>query len=114
MQAQLGWLFLSFAILFEVAGTTATKLSKGFTVLTPSILLFIFYGFALALNTLAMRTIELSIAYAIWAGVGTAITTGIGILYFKEPATAMKLVSISLIIFGVVGLHMAQGNGQEH
>lgn len=101
------WLFLSGAILFEVAGTTCMKLSRGFTVLTPSFLMFAFYACAFGMNTIATRTIELSVAYAIWSGVGTALTAAIGILYFREPATAIKMVSLTLIIIGVMGLHSA-------
>ena len=101
------WLFLSGAILFEVAGTTCMKLSRGFTVLTPSFLMFAFYACAFGMNTIATRTIELSVAYAIWSGVGTALTAAIGILYFREPATALKMVSLTLIIIGVMGLHSA-------
>lgn len=101
------WYYLAGAILFEVAGTTCMKLSRGFAELTPSVLMFAFYACAFALNTVAVRTIELSVAYAIWSGVGTALTAGIGILYFKEPATAVKMVSLTLIIIGVMGLHSA-------
>jgi small multidrug resistance pump len=101
------WYFLGGAILFEVAGTTCMKLSKGFTVLTPSLLMFALYGCAFALNTVATKTIELSVAYAIWSGVGTALTAAIGIFYFKEPATTVKLVSLGLIVIGVMGLHSA-------
>jgi small multidrug resistance pump len=101
------WYFLSGAILFEVAGTTCMKLSKGFTELTPSVLIFVFYGCAFALNTVAVKTIDLSVAYAIWSGVGTALTAMIGILYFKEPAGTMKMISLSLIVIGTMGLHSA-------
>lgn len=101
------WLFLSGAILFEVAGTTCMKLSRGFTVLTPSFLMFAFYACAFGMNTIATRTIELSVAYAIWSGVGTALTAAIGIFYFREPATALKMVSLTLIVIGVMGLHSA-------
>ena len=101
------WYFLSGAILFEVAGTTCMKLSRGFAEITPSIMMFVFYGCAFALNTVAVKTIELSVAYAIWSGVGTALTGAIGILYFKEPATAVKMVSLTLIVIGVMGLHSA-------
>jgi small multidrug resistance pump len=101
------WLFLSGAILFEVAGTTCMKLSKGFTELTPSVLMFAFYAFAFLLNTVAVKTIELSVAYAIWSGVGTALTAMIGILYFKEPVGTVKMVSLGLIVIGVMGLHSA-------
>ena len=82
------WYFLGGAILFEVAGTTCMKLSKGFTGSRPASMIFVFYGCAFGLNTVAIKTIELSVAYAIWSGIGTALTATIGILYFKEPATA--------------------------
>ncbi len=101
------WFFLAGAILFEVAGTTCMKLSRGFTEFVPSVMIFVFYACAFALNTVATKTIELSVAYAIWSGVGTALTAAIGILYFKEPATAMKMASLGLIVIGVIGLHSA-------
>ena len=100
-----GWMFLSLAILCEVAGTTSMKLSMGLTKLTPSILIFVFYSGAFAFNALATRTMELSVAYAVWAGIGTALTALIGIYYFREPAGVMKLCSIGLIVIGVIGLH---------
>lgn len=101
------WYFLGGAILFEVAGTTCMKLSKGLTELTPSIMMFVLYGCAFLLNTVAVKSIELSVAYAIWSGVGTALTAAIGILYFKEPASTIKLISVGLIVIGVMGLHSA-------
>ena len=70
-------------------------------------MMFVFYACAFGLNTVAVKTIELSVAYAIWSGVGTALTGAIGILYFKEPATAIKMVSLTLIIVGVMGLQSA-------
>lgn len=101
------WYFLSGAILFEVAGTTCMKLSHGFSVLVPSVLMFAFYACAFFLNTVAVKTIELSVAYAIWSGVGTALTAAIGMLYFKEPASTVKMISLTMIIIGVMGLHSA-------
>ena len=65
------------------------------------------YACAFGLNTVATKTIELSVVYAIWSGVGTALTAAIGIFYFKEPATAIKLASLGLIVIGVMGLHSA-------
>jgi len=101
------WFYLAWAILLEVAGTTSMKLSKGFTKLVPSILLFVFYTAAFVALTFALRRIDVSVAYAIWSGVGTALITTIGILYFREPATALKLISVGLIILGVVGLNVS-------
>ncbi len=101
------WAVLAVAILFEVAGTTCMRLSEGFTRLTPSVLIFVFYAASFALNTMIIRTLGLSVVYAVWSGVGTVLTALIGYLYFKEPATALKMVSAGLIVIGVLGLHSA-------
>lgn len=68
------------AILFEVSGTTCMKLSYGFTRRVPTILMFVFYGLGFVPLNLALRRIDISVAYAIWSGVGTAVITTIGIL----------------------------------
>ena len=99
------WSVLAVAILFEVAGTTCLRLSEGLSRLTPSVLMFAFYAVSFALNTMVIRTLGLSVVYAVWSGVGTVLTAMIGYLYFKEPATAMKLASAGLIVIGVFGLH---------
>ena len=103
----LAWFYLALTILFEVAGSMMMKLSNGFTVLVPSVLVFVFYSIALAGLTLVLRTIDLSIAYAIWSGAGTALIAVIGIFYFHEPVTALKIVSLALVIAGVVGLQLS-------
>ncbi|HMA85637.1 MAG TPA: multidrug efflux SMR transporter [Desulfosalsimonadaceae bacterium] len=100
------WFFLIIAIILEVAGTTSMKLSEGFSRWLPSILIFVFYGLSFAGLTLALKRIDVSIAYAIWAGLGTALITVIGLVYFKEPATLIKLISIGLIVVGVIGLNL--------
>jgi len=101
------WTVLAGAIVLEVAGTTCMRLSEGFSRLTPSVLIFVFYAASFALNTMIVRTLGLSVVYAVWSGVGTVLTAGIGMLYFREPATAMKLACIGLIVIGVMGLHAA-------
>jgi len=103
------WLYLGLAILLEVSGTTCMKLSQGFTKLVPSVLLFVFYSLSMGMLTLALKRIDVSVAYAVWSGVGTALIATIGVLWFKEPATALKLISIGLIIIGVVGLNLSGG-----
>jgi small multidrug resistance pump len=101
------WFFLVGAITLEVAGTTSMKLSKGFTKLLPSVLLFVFYASSFVALTLALKKIEVSVAYALWSGAGTALIAAIGILYFNETATLLKFISILLIIVGVVGLNFS-------
>jgi len=101
------WAYLIMAIVFEVAGTTSMKLSLGFTKLLPSILLFIFYGVSFVAFTFALKGIEVSIAYAVWAGMGTLLIAVIGMTHFTEPVSVIKVCSIVLIIIGVVGLHLS-------
>ena len=101
------WLFLLGAIVLEVAGTTSMKLSMGFTKLLPSVLIFVFYTASFICLTFALQHINVSIAYVVWAGAGTALIAMIGLAYFTEPITSLKLVCIGLIILGVVGLNLA-------
>jgi len=101
------WLYLVIAIVLEVIGTTSMKFSEGFTKIIPSILMFVFYLASLAALTLALKKIDVSVAYAVWAGLGTALIATIGIVYFSESATLLKIISILLIIAGVVGLHLS-------
>jgi len=104
----MSWVYLVCAITMEVIGTTNMKLSEGFTKTLPSILMFVFYVFSFAFLTLALKKIDLSLTYAIWSGVGTALIATIGFLYFKEPVTAIKIGSIALIVIGVVGLMLVE------
>jgi len=102
------WFFLALAIVFEVAGTTCMKLSQGFTKLFPSVSVFVLYGLCFSFIILALKKIELSVTYAIWSGAGTALIAVIGIVWFQESATPLKIVSIVFIVLGVVGLQLSQ------
>lgn len=101
------WFYLACAILLEVAGTTSMKLSRGFTNVVPSVLLFVFYVASFVFLTFALRKIDVGVAYAVWSGFGTALIAAIGIIFFREPATVLKLLSIGFIIAGVVGLKLS-------
>ena len=103
------WLLLIIAILLEITGTTCMKLSKGFTNPVPSVLMFVFYGAGFIPLTMALKKIDVSIAYAVWSGLGTALIAIIGILWFKEGVGALKIVSILLIILGIIGLNLSGG-----
>ncbi|PCJ88296.1 MAG: hypothetical protein COA54_03255 [Thiotrichaceae bacterium] len=107
------WLILIAAIILEVAGTTAMKLSDGFTRPLPSVLLVVFYFFSLAALTLALKRIDVSVAYAIWAGVGTVLVAIVGVMWFREPVSLLKVASILLIAAGVVGLHLSSTAGEH-
>jgi small multidrug resistance pump len=105
----MSWLLLALTIVLEMAGTTMMKLSEGFTRLWPSIGVVVFYAGAIAGVTLALEELELSVAYAVWAGAGTALAALVGVLVFKEPATALKALSLLLVVAGIVGLHLTGG-----
>ncbi|WP_044557269.1 DMT family transporter [Halobacteriovorax marinus] len=107
----MSWLYLALAIILEVAGTTSMKFSNGFTKLFPSILMFVFYILSLSTLTLALKKIDMGMAYAVWAGLGTALISIVGVLFFKESINIMKVASILLIILGVVGLNLS---GMKH
>ena len=100
------WMFLFIAGLFEISWAVGLKFTHGFTQIIPSILTVTgmiesFYFLALALKHLPLGT-----AYAIWTGIGTIGTVILGIILFKEPVTAMRLVCIALIVYGITGLKL--------
>lgn len=105
----LGWIILSIAIVFEIAGSICLKLSYGLTKTLPSIFLFLFYGLGITFASFAIRFIDISVAYTVWAGVGTAAIAIIGMTYFNEPITGLKIASIMLVIIGVIGLNLQTG-----
>ncbi len=100
------WMFLFIAGIFEISWAIGLKYSHGFTqplisVVTVICMIASFYFLALALKSLPLGT-----AYAIWTGIGTLGTVILGIILFKEPATAMRLACIALIITGITGLKL--------
>ena len=103
------WLILAVTIVLEVIGSTMMKLANGFTVFWPSVAVFVCYSLSIAGLTIVLKYIDLSVAYAIWSGVGVALVAMIGILYFKEPVTAQRMISLLLIVIGVVGLQRVYG-----
>jgi small multidrug resistance pump len=107
IQDPMPWLFLSTAILFEVAGITAMKLSRGLTEPLPSLAVVVFYVISAVAVILALKRLDLSLTYAVWSGVGTALAALIGVVYFREPVTALKLASLALVVLGVAGLSLA-------
>lgn len=102
----LPWLYLIAAILSEVAGTLALKAAgQG----RPGAIAVVVVGYlaSFALLALVLRRIEISTAYAVWAGAGTALIALIGMSVLGEPTSAAKLASILLIVVGVVGLNLS-------
>jgi small multidrug resistance pump len=99
-------LLLSFAIVTEVAGTVALRYSEGFTRPMPSAFVVLGYGISFWLLALVLKELSIGITYAVWSAAGTALIATIGIVAFDEPATALKLASLALIVAGVIGLNL--------
>jgi quaternary ammonium compound-resistance protein SugE len=101
------WLFLVLAGLFEVGFAVSLKLTNGFTRLVP-ILVFAFFAVgSFVLFNLALRSLPVGTAYAVWTGIGTAGAAAVGILFMADPVSLLRIVSIGAIVFGVVGLNLA-------
>lgn len=101
------WLILFVAGLFEVGWAIGLKYTHGFTRLWPSVLTLLAMGISLFLLAQALRTLPIGTAYAVWTGIGAVGTAVLGIVMFSEPATAMRLGCIGLIVAGIVGLKFA-------
>lgn len=104
------WFLLVVAIILEVSGTTSMKMSQGFTQFWPSVLVFAFYGLSFTALTLVLKTLDVSVAYAVWSGLGTAMIAVIGVVWFKEPISTFKVLSLLMIIVGVVGLNLSSSH----
>jgi small multidrug resistance pump len=101
-----GWVILALGIVFEVLGTICMKLAEGFTKLVPSIFVFVFYGLSLAALVFVLEKMDVGIAYAIWASFGVVLITIIGVIWFHEPVSIPKVISILLIVAGILGLEL--------
>jgi small multidrug resistance pump len=100
------WVILGLGIVFEVLGTICMEMAKGFTRLVPSIFVFLFYGLSLVALVFVLKKMEVSIAYAIWASMGIVLIAIIGMIFYKEPVSAAKIISILLIVAGIFGLEL--------
>lgn len=102
----MAWVILAIAGLFEVGWAVGLKYSDGFTRLWPSLVTGVALVASMILLAIAMRTLPLGTAYTVWTGIGAIGTVVLGIVLFGEPATAMRLVCITLILAGIVGLKL--------
>lgn len=103
----MSWIYLILAIIFETLGTTFLKMSNGFSVLLPSIGVIFGYILCFLFLSYALKTIDISVAYAIWGAFGILLISAIGMIFFHESVSFLKISSILLIILGTVGLRMA-------
>jgi quaternary ammonium compound-resistance protein SugE len=102
----MAWLVLFVAGLLEVGWAVGLKYTQGFTRLGPSIWTGIAVAASMILLAIAVRTLPLGTAYAVWTGIGAVGTALLGIALFGEPATAARLFCIGVIVAGIVGLKL--------
>ena len=97
---------LALAIAVEVAASALLPKAKGFTDLPWTMAVVVGYGVAIWLLTIVVRSLPVSVAYAIWAGAGTALVAVVGYLFLDESMDWVKAISLALIVAGVVGLNL--------
>jgi len=102
----MAWIVLFVAGLLEIAWAVGLKYTEGFTRLWPSVATGVAAVGSMGLLGVAIRTLPLGTAYAIWTGIGTVGTAVLGIVLFREPASAIRLVCMTLIVTGIVGLKL--------
>jgi quaternary ammonium compound-resistance protein SugE len=100
----MAWIILFIAGLFEVGWAVGLKFTQGFSKPIPTVLTAISLVLSMGLLGWAVKTLPLGTAYAVWTGVGAVGTAIVGIVLFKEPATAARLVCLGLIVAGILGL----------
>lgn len=103
------WFLLTLAIIGEIVGTTALKLSEGFTRPLPGIVAIIGYAVAFYFLAMVLRTIPIGVAYAIWSGAGVAAMALIGLVMFGQRLDPAAIIGIALIVAGVVVLNTMSG-----
>lgn len=105
----MAWTYLMLAGLFEVGWAIGLKYTEGFTRLVPSALTVVSMVISVVLLGLALKTLPVGTGYAVWTGIGTVGTALLGIYLLGEPATAVRLACIGLIVAGILGLRLASG-----
>lgn len=103
----MNWFLLFVAGLFEVVWAIGLKHTEGFTRLTPSLVTIAAMGISFYVLSVALRTLPLGTAYAVWVGIGAVGTVIAGIVLFQEALSPLKLVSTMLVVVGIAGLKLA-------
>jgi quaternary ammonium compound-resistance protein SugE len=102
----MAWIYLTIAGLFEIGWAIGLKYTEGFTRLLPSVWTIGSMILSIVLLGLALKTLPVGTAYAVWTGIGAVGTAALGIYLFAEPATMARLLCIGLILSGIVGLKL--------
>ena len=102
----MAWAILFVAGLLEIGWAIGLKYTDGFSRLIPSVLTLAAMAGSIILLGLALKTLPIGTAYAVWTGIGAVGTAILGIILFGDPATALRLACIGLIVAGIIGLKL--------
>lgn len=103
----MAWIYLLMAGLFEIVWATSLKYTEGFTKLFPTLITFVGMAISFYFLAIAIKTLPLGTAYAIWTGIGAIGAVTIGILFFNEPKDFLRLFFVGCIVVGIVGLKVS-------
>ena len=103
----MAWIYLFAAGIFEIGFAMGLKYSEGFTRPWPTLVMAASGALSFYLLSISMKSLPVGTAYAVWTGIGAVGTVVLGILFLKEPSNLFRLVSISLIVVGIVGLRIS-------
>lgn len=102
----MAWIYLVLAGIFETAWAVGLKYTEGWTKLVPSIITVVLMIISFALLSIALRSLPIGTAYAVWTGIGTIGTVIFGMIFFKEPTDILRILCILLIVAGIIGLKL--------
>lgn len=100
----MAWIYLFLAGLTEIAFAIGLKYTQGWTRPWPSVITLSLIGLSLFLLSQALKTLPIGTGYAVWTGIGAVGTVIVGILFFDEPKTLVRLICVGLVLAGIVGL----------
>lgn len=102
----MAWIYLLLAGLFEVVWAIGLKYTEGFTRLWPTVITVTAMVISIALLAMAVKTLPIGTAYAIWTGIGAVGAVALGVVLFGDPATLPRLLCVALIVIGIIGLKL--------
>ena len=108
------YMLLSVSVIVEVFATTMLKVSEGFTILVPSLLVVVGYVISFGIFVIVLKHMSLGLAYGIWGGAGTALTTLIGVVMYDEPFTLFTGLGLALIVAGIIALNSGSQDDIDH
>ncbi len=103
----MSWMFLITATLLDVFATIYMKQSNGFSRLLPTFMAVTLFGLSIFSLALALKEIDIVPVYVVWMGLGTALITVIGVMFFSEVMNPLKFISVAMVVLGVIGITIA-------